>query len=112
MSRRKRQPELLGRHDGGHADWRCVSMNAEIEEIMRQLHELRNYLGPVELLLANMEAKMNKDRTDMARKLEELELRLDALVKRNVDSRNEQLPEASPCATRLAPDVLPPGASV
>lgn len=112
MSRRKGQPELRG--DGMTDVMRIgiVSMNAEIEEIMRQLHELRNYLGPVELLLANMEAKINKDRTDMERKLEELELRLDSLVKQNLDSRNGQLPEASPCATRLAPDALPPGASV
>ncbi len=82
-------------------------MNAEIEEIERQLHELRNYLGPVELLLANMEAQIVKNRTELERKIAALESRIEDLLKR-AESRNGQEPEVLPSPTRRAPDVAPP----
>jgi ABC-type transporter Mla subunit MlaD len=83
------------------------NMNAEIEEIKRQLHELRNYLGPVELLLANMEAQIVKNRAELERKIAALELRVEELLKR-AEPRNGQLPEAAPSPTRLAPNAAPP----
>lgn len=86
-------------------------MNAEIEEIKRQLHELRNYLGPVEMILANIEAQIRKDRAALEGRIAKLELRLDDLVKQ-ADCRKEQSTETSQSPTRLAPDGPPPGASV
>ena len=82
-------------------------MNAEIEEILRQLHELRNYVGPVELLLANMEVQIVKNRAELERKIAALESRFEELLKR-AESGNAQLSEVSPSPTRLALDVAPP----
>lgn len=62
-------------------------MNAEIEQIERQLHELRNYLGPVELLLANMEVQIRENRADLERKITELEMRFEGFLKK-AESRN------------------------
>lgn len=85
-------------------------MNADIEEIHQQLHELRNYLGPVEFLLANMEAQIKKSCVEFERRITELELRLNELAKL-MEVSSEKLPAASPCPTGLAPDAAPPGAS-
>ena len=87
-------------------------MNADIEEIHRQLHDLRNYLGPVELLLANMDAQLKKSSMELERRVADLELRLNELAKL-VEVRNENLPAAPPFPTQLAADAAPPpGAGV
>ena len=86
-------------------------MNADIEEIHRQLHDLRNYLGPVELLLANMDAQLKKNSMEVEQKMAELELRLKELAEL-IEARNETLAGASPCPTRIAPDIAAPEASV
>lgn len=86
-------------------------MNADIEEIHRQLHDLRNYLGPVELLLANMEAQLKKSSTELERKIAELELRLNELAEL-IEAGNEKLAGVSPCPTRIAPDIAAPEASI
>ena len=91
--------------------YRHSDMNADIEEIHRQLHELRNYLGPVELLLANIEAQLQKSNMEFERRITGLELRLDELAKL-VEAQGEKSPAASPYPTRLAPDTAPPEASV
>lgn len=83
------------------------NMNAEIEEIRRQLHELRNYMGPVELILVNMEARIIKNRAELERKITALESRIDELLKR-AESPNGQLHDVSPNPTRVALDVAPP----
>lgn len=88
-------------------------MNADIEEIHRQLHDLRNYLGPVELLLANMEAQLKKSSTEFERRIAELELRLNELAKL-MEVQTENLPAELPCPTALAAadTAPPPGANV
>jgi DNA repair ATPase RecN len=86
-------------------------MNPDIEEIHRQLHDLRNYLGPVELLLANMEAQLKKSSMELERRISELELRLNELAKL-MEVHTENLPAAPPCQTRLEADAAPPAASV
>ena len=86
-------------------------MNAEIQEILRQLHELRNYVSPVELLLANMEAQIIKNKAELERKIKALESRFEELLKRE-ESRSLPLHEAPPCATRLAPNGEPPIAEI
>jgi DNA repair exonuclease SbcCD ATPase subunit len=84
----------------------ALCMNAEIKEIERQLHELRNFLGPVELLLANMEVQITKNKAELERKIAALESRLEEHLK------STQLPTASPSPARLAPEVTPPGADL
>ena len=86
------------------------SMNADIEEIHRQLHDLRNYLGPVELLLANMEAQLKKSSMELERKMAELEMRLNELA-RLIEARGEKLPDASPFPTAITADIASSGAS-
>ena len=82
-------------------------MNAEIEEIERQIHDLRNYLGPVELLLADMEAQIMKNRTELERKIAALESRFEEAQNR-ADSRSAQSTDPS----WLASDGASPGADI
>ena len=86
------------------------SMNADIEEIHRQLHDLRNYLGPVELLLANMDAQLKKNSMELEQKIAELELRLKELAEL-IEARNQTLADVPPCPTRITPDIAAPEAS-
>ena len=89
---------------------RC-DMNAEIEEILRQLHELRKYMGPVELLLVNMETQITKNRVELERRIAALESRIDELLSRT-EPNSAELPAPAPSATRAAPGGPPPAAAV
>ena len=86
-------------------------MNAEIEEILRQLHELRNYMGPVELLLVNMETQIMKNRVELERRIAALESKFDELLKRT-EANGTELPTAAPSPTRVAPGGPPTGTTV
>lgn len=81
-------------------------MNAEIQEIAQQLHELRNYLGPVEMLLMNMESQIKMNKADLDRKIAVLESRIEGII---AESRNASLAETAAYPARLAPEVAPPG---
>lgn len=88
-------------------------MNAKIEEIERQLHELRNFLGPVELLLANMETQIMKTRAELERRVAALETRFEEHLK-SAECRSAQLSTAAPppSLSQLVSDAPPRGADL
>jgi archaellum component FlaC len=82
-------------------------MNSEVEQIREQLHELRNYIGPLHIMLENMSAKIQRDKAELEGKIAELELKIAGLTKW-MESARDKAPGTTVAPTRLAPEP-PPG---
>jgi hypothetical protein len=71
-------------------------MKNEFEEIREQLHEIRNFLGPIEITISNLTAQVKRNKIEMEEKIAELT--------RRIESQNkETTPAPPPLPTRAAP---------
>jgi predicted GTPase len=71
-------------------------MKNEFEEIREQLHEIRNFLGPIEITISNLTAQVKRNKIEMEEKIAELT--------RRIESQNKEAAPAPPLhPTRAAP---------
>jgi len=71
-------------------------MKNEFEEIREQLHEIRNFLGPIEITISNLTAQVKRNKIEMEEKIAELT--------RRIESQNkETIPIPPPHPTRASP---------
>lgn len=75
-------------------------MKDAIEEIKVQLHDLRNLLSPVEILLTNFEERIKENEAEQKRKLSTLETKIDELSKQ-IDLFQKKASEIAPIVPRL-----------
>ena len=80
-----------------------VIMNTDIEEIREQIHELRNFLGPLDITISNLEAQIKANKADLERKNIELEMKIAELARRLELQKGNIEPKAPPHPTCLAP---------
>ncbi len=57
-------------------------MNEMFEQILRELHSLRNSIAPINITMDNLDFRMKKNKAEQDLKIAHLESRIEALSKR------------------------------